>query len=149
MTEERRIGRLAVLVSAARFICMFGLVAIAAGIAFALAGFKTIALIVLGATLALVSAIIVVLAGRIVASAGRRLAAKAETTIYMPLLGEGIDVYRPVEAMKIDDLGYMVTEPMPPEEEWAFPPGHILTCEERELADGRKLVAKARYTGAD
>jgi hypothetical protein len=64
----------------------------------------------------------------------------------MPLLNDGTDVWRPVEAMKITNLGYMVTQPRPAEEEWAFQPGHILRCEERQLSDGPKLVAVAKAT---
>jgi len=68
------------------------------------------------------------------------------TTIHMPLLNEGADVWRPVEAMKIGEIGYMVTENVPPDEEWAFQPGHILRCEERELSGGVHLVAVAKAT---
>ena len=75
-----------------------------------------------------------------------RMAQDGLTTIYMPLLNEGTEVWRPVEAMKITDLGYMVTEPAPPEEDWAFQPGHILRCEERTLRDGIHLVAVAKAT---
>ena len=64
----------------------------------------------------------------------------------MPLLNEGTDVWRPVEAMKIGELGYMVTENTPPDEEWAFQPGHILRCELRQLNGGTHLVAVARAT---
>ncbi len=64
----------------------------------------------------------------------------------MPLLNEGTEVWRPVEAMKITDLGYMVTENAPPDEEWAFHPGHILRCEERLVSEGTHLVAVAKAT---
>jgi hypothetical protein len=74
------------------------------------------------------------------------MAQEGLTTIYMPLLNEGVDVWRPVEAMKITDLGYMVTENPPPGEEWVFQPGHILRCEERQLSDGRHLVAVTKAT---
>ena len=75
-----------------------------------------------------------------------RGAKEALTTIYMPLLNEGTDVWRPVEAMKITDLGYMVTEAPQPEEEWAFQPGHILRCEERQLSGETLFVAVAKAT---
>jgi hypothetical protein len=64
----------------------------------------------------------------------------------MPLLNEGTDAWRPVEAMRIDGLGYMVTENAPPDEEWAFQPGNILKCEERQLSGEMKLVAVAKAT---
>ena len=72
--------------------------------------------------------------------------AESLTTIYMPLLNEGTDVWRPVEAMKIGNLGYMVTENAPPDEEWAFQPGLILQCEERRLDGATELVAVAKAT---
>ena len=73
-----------------------------------------------------------------------RMAKEGITTIYMPLLNEGTEVWRPVEAMKITDLGYMVTENPQFEEEWAFQPGHILRCEERQLSGESQLVAIAK-----
>lgn len=75
-----------------------------------------------------------------------RMAKEGITTIYMPLLDEGTEVWRPVEAMKITDLGYMVTENPQFEGEWAFQPGHILRCEERQLSGETQLVAVAKAT---
>jgi hypothetical protein len=74
------------------------------------------------------------------------IAEEGLTTIYMPLLNEGVDVWRPVEAIKITDVGYMVTENASADEEWAFQPGHILRCEERDLSGGTHLVAVAKAT---
>lgn len=67
-------------------------------------------------------------------------------TIYMPLLNQGTEKWRPVEGMRIAELGYMVTEPAPTDEEWAFQPGHILRCEERQSSDGPRLVAVGKAT---
>ena len=69
---------------------------------------------------------------------------EAMATIYMPLLNEGTDVWRPVKAKKIGELGYRVVENPPPHEEWAFSPGLILRCEERESIGGQHLVAVAK-----
>jgi hypothetical protein len=74
------------------------------------------------------------------------MAEESLTTIYMPLLNEGVDVWRPVEAMKVTELGYMVTENAPSDEEWAFQPGHILRCEERQFSGETRLVAVAKAT---
>jgi hypothetical protein len=72
-----------------------------------------------------------------------RISDQRITTIYIPLLNEGIDVWRPVEAVKVAELGYMVTETAPPDEEWVFQPGHILRCEERQVRGEKHLVAVA------
>jgi hypothetical protein len=62
-------------------------------------------------------------------------------TIYMPLLDEGTDVWRPVEAVREGD-GYLVLGPMPSEETWKFAPGTVVRCEFRVFSDGtRDLVA--------
>jgi len=65
-------------------------------------------------------------------------------TIYIPILNEGIDVWRPVEALMLTELGYMVTETPPPYEEWVFLPGQILRCEKRQLSGQELLVAVAK-----
>jgi hypothetical protein len=86
------------------------------------------------------------LAARTVRPSLDQMAAESLTTIYMPLINEGVDVWRPVEAMKIGELGYMVTQNAPPEEDWAFQPGQILRCEERVTSEGSQLVAISKAT---
>ena len=76
----------------------------------------------------------------------KRISDESLTTIYMPLLNEGTEVWRPVEAMKVGELGYMVTENAPPDEQWAFQPGHVLRCEQRQLGGGVHLVPVAKAT---
>lgn len=63
------------------------------------------------------------------------------TTIYMPLLNEGTDVWRPVEADRTFDGHYRVRGDVPTEEVWAFAPGTIVKCEWREFGDDGALVA--------
>jgi hypothetical protein len=67
------------------------------------------------------------------------------TTIYMPILDEGVDVWRPVEAMKITDLGYMLTQDAPRRRvgllAWSY-----IGCEERLLREGTHLVAVGKAT---
>lgn len=94
-----------------------------------------------GAALALVALAVRYLLAQTLRATLDRMSNAATMTIYMPLLNEGTGVWRPVEAMKIGHLGYMVTQNAPPDEEWAFQPGHILRCEERQLDDGKHLVA--------
>jgi hypothetical protein len=63
-------------------------------------------------------------------------------TIYMPLLNEGTDVWRPVEATLQAPGTYRVQGEMDEEEEWAFPPGSLVHCEWKTFSDGeRRLTA--------
>jgi hypothetical protein len=41
-------------------------------------------------------------------------------TLHMPLPGEGVDVWRPVEAEVVGDDTYRVLGPVPEDEIWAF-----------------------------
>lgn len=57
-------------------------------------------------------------------------------TIYMPLLNEGVDVWRPVEATPLSADTYRVEGEMPGDEEWAFPPGTVVRCESKTFSGG-------------
>lgn len=59
-----------------------------------------------------------------------------ETTIYMPLLNEGTDVWRPVKAEELGDGCYRVAGSQCDEEEWAFPTGAIVIIDA-----GRRIVS--------
>jgi hypothetical protein len=65
------------------------------------------------------------------------------TTIYVGLLDEGVEVWRPVEAELVrDGLYRIVGTKTDPTEHWAFATGQIVRCMDRQLADGvRGLVA--------
>lgn len=63
------------------------------------------------------------------------------TTIYMPLLNEGVDVWRPVEATQMSHDVYRVNGEMPDSEEWAFAPGSAIRCELKALDGGERLTA--------
>lgn len=56
------------------------------------------------------------------------------TTIYMPLLEEGTEVWRPVEAEPLESGLYLVMGPVPDDEIWRFPPGTVVRCELLNLA---------------
>jgi hypothetical protein len=56
------------------------------------------------------------------------------TTIHMPLLDEGTDVWRPVKAERMSDDTFRVLGPVPETEEWAFPPGTIVRCRYQTLS---------------
>ena len=62
-------------------------------------------------------------------------------TIYIPLLDEGTDVFRPAKGRKIEDMVYEVIEPDDydsDDEKWKFPPGSIVKCQ-REVR-GEKVA---------
>jgi hypothetical protein len=61
-------------------------------------------------------------------------------TIYVPLRGEDVDVLQPVEAEREGDF-YRISGPVPETEKWAFDPGSLVRCEQRELSGAPALVA--------
>jgi hypothetical protein len=61
-------------------------------------------------------------------------------TIYVALLDEGVDVWRPVEAQREGNF-YRIFGSVPETEKWAFAPGSLVRCEQRELSEGPELVA--------
>jgi hypothetical protein len=64
----------------------------------------------------------------------------ATQTIYVELLDEGVDVWRPVEAVRDGDA-FRLPVSAPEGEHWQFPPGSRVRCALRELSDGQTLVA--------
>jgi hypothetical protein len=64
--------------------------------------------------------------------------------VYVKLLDEGVDVWRPVEATALADGRYRLepTVDYDPElETWEFLPGSTVRCELRRLSSGPALVA--------
>ena len=66
-----------------------------------------------------------------------------ETTIYVQLLDEGTDVWRPVRAIRTGD-DFTILGPMPGDEQWQFPPGSRVRCSLKNLSGGDCLVATER-----
>jgi hypothetical protein len=62
-----------------------------------------------------------------------------KVTIYVALLDEGVDVWRPVEAVYEGDNRYRITSPDPdPEnEQWEFASGTRVCCKPRTFQDGQ------------
>ena len=131
---------------AANVLLLVGLVATVLGLALQVLGFSAAWLGWSGGVLTLGAVAARYLLARTMRSALDRMSGEGITTIYMPLLNEGTDAWRPVEAVKITELGYMVTENPQPDEQWAFQPGHILRCEERQLRGESHLIAVAKAT---
>jgi hypothetical protein len=69
-------------------------------------------------------------------------------TIYVELLDEGVNVWRPVEAERREDGLYRILSRPPDETEtWKFPQGSVVRCEEMTFSGGRKgLAARERIT---
>ena len=64
----------------------------------------------------------------------------ATQTVYVELLGDGVDVWRPVEAIEDGDT-FVLPLTSPEGERWRFPPGSRVRCELRDLSEGQALVA--------
>ena len=65
-------------------------------------------------------------------------------TIYMPLLNEGTDVWRPVDATPLKGDTYKVQGTMDEDEVWAFAPGAFVRCEWKVFSGGEAgMVAVA------
>ena len=62
-------------------------------------------------------------------------------TICMPLLQEGTDVWRPVQAEPLGGELFRVLGEVPEEEMWKFPPGTIVLCREQVFDGGRRDLA--------
>jgi hypothetical protein len=59
-------------------------------------------------------------------------------TIYIALLNEGTDVWRPVTAEPLDGRLCRLLGPMPDDEQWAFLPGAVVVCEQQTFPDGNQ-----------
>lgn len=68
-------------------------------------------------------------------------------TIYVQLLNEGSEVYRPVLSKKINDFLYELLDNNydPEDEEWEFLPRTIVVVEEKILSGEKELVAIKEY----
>ena len=67
---------------------------------------------------------------------------KSLTTVYVALLDEGVDVWRPVKAESLGKGRYRLVGPVPETEIWQFSPDSIVRCESRQFEDGHSgLVA--------
>jgi hypothetical protein len=64
----------------------------------------------------------------------------ATQTIYVELLDEDVDVWRPVEATIEADDTFRLPDQAPSDEAWRFPPGSVVRCQRKLLSDGETLV---------
>jgi hypothetical protein len=71
------------------------------------------------------------------------------TEVYIALLDEGTDVWRPVDAEHVRDDEYMLRGAIPEGEVREFQPGDVVHCRERTFSNGSTaLVAFARAAEA-
>ena len=61
-------------------------------------------------------------------------------TVYMPLLDEGVDTWRPVEATPLSGDTYRVEGVEPEDEQWEFPPGAVVRCEQKTFYGGESAL---------
>ena len=69
-------------------------------------------------------------------------------TVYVSLLDEGVDVWRPVSAERVEEDVYRIVEeaPGPEDEKWEFLPGQLVRCRLQQLSVGEFLVAYEAVT---
>jgi|ERR1700722_4297946 len=68
-----------------------------------------------------------------------------EKLIYMPLLGEGTECWRPVRAVPVSDDIFEVIDRIPENESWAFAPFSRVCCRDRVFADGQAGLVVFAY----
>ena len=56
--------------------------------------------------------------------------------IYIPLLSEGTNCWRPTQAEQVGSDTYRIVEARPSGEEWPVATGDVVRCELRRFADG-------------
>jgi hypothetical protein len=63
--------------------------------------------------------------------------------ILIPLLDEGTDVWRPVQAIQLEHNLFQIPEDtvVPDGEKWQFKPGAVVYCVETEPSDDVSLIA--------
>jgi hypothetical protein len=69
----------------------------------------------------------------------------SQRKVYVALLDEGTDVWRPVDAEHVREDEYLLCGPIPEGEVWEFQPGDVVHCRKRTLSNGStELVAFSR-----
>jgi hypothetical protein len=68
-------------------------------------------------------------------------------TIFVELLGEGTQCWRPVRAEPLGDESYRIIDPLAEDEDWAFAPGDTVKCKMHRFANGDGLLAHQKVDG--
>ncbi len=66
---------------------------------------------------------------------------KLEVTIYVALLNEGTLVWRPVQALVLENGIYQIISNRDKDEDWEFETGNKVRCETKPLEGKNQLVA--------
>jgi hypothetical protein len=67
--------------------------------------------------------------------------------VYVPLLDQGADVWRPVDAVRVGRDLYQLLGLEPDDERWQFKPGAVVRCTEREFQDGSRWIVAVEERG--
>jgi hypothetical protein len=67
-----------------------------------------------------------------------------QATIYMELLDEGTDCWRPVQVEILSDNLHRVIGPVPYEEIWAFAPGSVVRGEAMIFSSGSEGIVAVK-----
>jgi hypothetical protein len=70
------------------------------------------------------------------------------TQVYVSLRGEGVSVWRPVQASLVADGIYRILGPMVEGEDWEFTPGQLVVCEEQVFSSGQSGLVARRVISA-
>jgi hypothetical protein len=70
---------------------------------------------------------------------------RVEKTIYMPLVGEGTECWRPVRAVQIGADIFEVTDNIPEDQSWAFAPFSRVRCRDKVFANGQMGLVVFAY----
>ncbi len=65
-------------------------------------------------------------------------------TIYVELLGEGVTVFRPIDATPDRDDSFRLPEPSPDGEAWPFKPGSRVYCELQNIGGEEPVLVATR-----
>jgi hypothetical protein len=68
--------------------------------------------------------------------------------VYVALIGEGVPVWRPVNARSVGPGVYELLGPKENGEEWEFQPGQLVECEEHSFSSGLVGLVARRPTAA-
>jgi hypothetical protein len=60
--------------------------------------------------------------------------------IHVALRDEGTDCWRPVKAEHVESDLFRIVDVVPEDEQWAFQPENVVSCEQHEFNDGPGLV---------
>ena len=72
----------------------------------------------------------------------------ARTKIYIRLLDEAVDCWRPVEA-EPRGAAYLVIGPTPSDEQWEFPAGSLVICQQTQFSEGETVLAANGLASTD